>query len=163
MERTLHKQTGLGLLVVLLVTGVGVRILLRRDDAALCGDHLKTIARAVMAYESRFGPLADDERWADRLLATGLVKDRDLRCPADERARTTSYVLLRRFTPEAAGSAALLREWRANHGGGANVIYIDGHVDCVRPRSWQSQRSALAGVSVWLGILAFVISLARPQ
>lgn len=105
------------------------------DVVTVCSSNLRRIGQAIQQYEAAYHdwPLRHDD-WEHRLIAAGLVKERDLRCPV-RKDKTFHYFVGSQPTtqPKLTGNEILLFEDPDAHWSYSGcILYVDGHVQSIK-------------------------------
>lgn len=105
------------------------------DVVTVCSSNLRKIGQAIQQYEAVYHdwPLRHDN-WEHRLIAAGLVVERDLRCPVRKDKSFHYHVPSQPTTkPALPGNEVLLFEDPDAHWGySGNILYVDGHVQSIK-------------------------------
>ena len=129
------------LAICLAFVGIKARRHIRYLDAVtICSSNLRKIGQAAQQYEIAYHdwPLAHQD-WDRRLIAAGLLKQRDTRCPVRQDKVFKYLVALPPTTQRWTGNEILLYENPEAHWGQSGcILYVDGHAVCVRSETYQT-------------------------
>jgi len=128
----LWGSLGVAILVALATSIIGPSVVGAREDArnVRCLTNACHIVKAVLAYQDRYG---EPPARPDLLVAVGLLKPEELRCPGDRSEQVCSYTLVPGLVRATDSERLLVYESVERHGGRRWVAFAGGTARRVRP------------------------------
>lgn len=112
-----------------------------RRPRMVCQSRMKALATAIRTNATGDEPATDV---LARLLLAGTLTPQDITCP---QADAPNYIIAHSLTsPISPGNVPLITEPLANHRGGGNVLWSDGHVEFGRGSAYEAARRRIVGL-----------------